>query len=378
MTLSNGNTTTDGTLRDGLYIKKVPSPYSPSQLTQYLIRIGFTPEEHVNEQLIRDGKFPATLENLERIIRLHLLAFPFENTAMHYTPNHLVNVDPLNLFDRFVNEGKGSYCLGQNTVFLAVLRGLGYRAYHVASRVNDANIPNPTGYGSQTHLLILVQLQDSNRTYLADVGFGMGPSRPVLLSESEDNIVSGTTATENFRLIRRADPRSSLETDGPHAPINGRNWVLEVKHIKSDTQDSSTLPWVPCYSFSEAEFFALDIFDGSFVVCHQPIAMGLFYNNVIAIKYFLIDEEGKLVFNSGATQDRVEWIKEKKKQVERSDLGRANLMGTVLKYTAGQKSEVKTLKTEAERIEVLRDIFGIAIKDEEVQYMKGRGAALDI
>ncbi|KAF8623251.1 hypothetical protein AX17_007497 [Amanita inopinata Kibby_2008] len=377
MTLSNGNTTADGTLRDGLYIKKVPSPYSPSQLTHYLNRIGFTPEEHVNEQLIRDGKFPATLDSLERIIRLHLLVFAFENTAMHFTPEHVVNLDPHNLFERFVNEGKGSYCFGQNTVFLSVLRGLGYRAYHVPSRVNEEHIPIPNSYGSQTHIVILVQLPDSNLTYLIDVGFGMGPSRPVLLSESENNVVSGATATETYRVRRYADPRSSLETDGPHDPINGRDWVLEAQRIKDDTEDASTSPWYRCYSFSEEEFYTLDITDGSFIVCYQPIAGGLFYNNIFAVKYYLIDEKGKLVFDSDAT-DKAEWIKEKKKDIQRSDLGRVTLLGTVLKYIAGQNSEVRTLKTEAERVEVLRNIFGIAIKDEEIGYMKGRGAALEM
>jgi hypothetical protein len=72
---------TNGTLRDGLWIKKVPSYYNPAQISKWLSRIRFEPS--CTEQDISTGAFPATLENLYILVRLHLLAFPFENTAMH-------------------------------------------------------------------------------------------------------------------------------------------------------------------------------------------------------------------------------------------------------------------------------------------------------
>lgn len=70
-----------GTLRDGEWIKNVPSTYTPSQVCQYLSYIGYEP--HFAEEAITSGAFPTNLENLERIMRLHLLTIPFENTAMH-------------------------------------------------------------------------------------------------------------------------------------------------------------------------------------------------------------------------------------------------------------------------------------------------------
>lgn len=36
-------------------------------------------------------------------------------------------VKPHELFERMVLKGKGSYCFGQNGLFLGMLRGLGYR-----------------------------------------------------------------------------------------------------------------------------------------------------------------------------------------------------------------------------------------------------------
>jgi hypothetical protein len=70
-----------GTLRDGQMIKLVPSYYTPSQISQWLFGIGYPTT--FTEMDVSSGTFSATLENLGHLMRLHLLAFPFENTAMH-------------------------------------------------------------------------------------------------------------------------------------------------------------------------------------------------------------------------------------------------------------------------------------------------------
>jgi len=65
----------DGTLRGAVLIRHVPSLYTPSQISQYLAAVGI---QHHDTKT-----FPPTLENFERLVRLHILTFPFENTAMH-------------------------------------------------------------------------------------------------------------------------------------------------------------------------------------------------------------------------------------------------------------------------------------------------------
>ncbi len=70
-----------GTLRSGEWIKKIPSRYTPSQVAQYLSAIGYEPS--YTEEAISSGVFPANLETLERLMRLHLLTIPLENTEMH-------------------------------------------------------------------------------------------------------------------------------------------------------------------------------------------------------------------------------------------------------------------------------------------------------
>jgi hypothetical protein len=70
-----------GTLQDGQFIKHVPSPYTPAQILQWLSRIGH-PKSYSEDEISR-GAFSHSLEELGVSARLHLLAFLFENTAMH-------------------------------------------------------------------------------------------------------------------------------------------------------------------------------------------------------------------------------------------------------------------------------------------------------
>lgn len=49
-------------------------------------------------------------------------AIRFESTA-----EHAMDVTPEGLYDRFVNKKHGSYCFGQNSLMLEILRGLGFR-----------------------------------------------------------------------------------------------------------------------------------------------------------------------------------------------------------------------------------------------------------
>ncbi|KAM6500005.1 hypothetical protein JOM56_005513 [Amanita muscaria] len=358
----------EGTLRNGLDVKSKTSHYSARQLSLYLDRIGYTPKEHSDENLIADGLFPANLENLGRLIPLHLLAFPFENTAMHYTPEHAMELEPHNLYRRLMDERKGSYCLGHNSFFLYVLRGLGYRAYNIVGKVNIHNDLEPIEYPPQGHLLILVQpIPSSNITYLVDVGFGLGPTRPILLTDSDKSVISGTTSSERFRLQRRADPRTSLESHQCY----GLDWVLETQHVNSRTPDPSTAPWMPRYSFSEAEFYENDIYNASVCVC-SSLHGKIFQHNVFVVKLFLLDTERNLIFDA----DKIATELAANGDVSRCDFGRAILLGRKLTFTRGGESEIRMLETEDERIGILKDVFDIMIKDEEKEYIKGLPSAL--
>jgi arylamine N-acetyltransferase len=86
------------------------------------------------------------------------------------------------------------------------------RAYAGAARVNQAYAPSALPeFSALSHMVIFVQpIQDSNKTYLVDVGFGIGLTKPILLSNADDNIITGTTPTEKHRLTRGSNLATSL------------------------------------------------------------------------------------------------------------------------------------------------------------------------
>ncbi|KDQ51843.1 hypothetical protein JAAARDRAFT_40667 [Jaapia argillacea MUCL 33604] len=346
------------TLHDNSHIEQVPSFYTPLQVTQWLDRISYPNKTPVTETEISSGTFPINLETLTTLVRVHLVAFPFENTAMHYTPDHDMDVTPEGVFDRLVSEkkGKGSYCFGQNTLLLGMLRGLGYRAYPSAGRVNKSPpyLKHPN-YEPMSHMIIFVQpIVNSNQTYLVDAGFGgSGPSRPILLSDATDNVVKGTAPPEEHRLTRGPHPDCSRER--PHSGSTGTcslDWRLE-------TRNGIKFPdWHILYAFGEAEFYQPDFESLSFSVAKRP-GPGIFWQSVICIKHFWVSSE-----DGGRKEDGC--------------LGKYVMFGGKVKREIGGEEEaiIDELKDEAERIQVLRETFGLQLEDGVESHIEGRDAAL--
>ncbi|KAH7332770.1 hypothetical protein B0J17DRAFT_677523 [Rhizoctonia solani] len=68
-----------------LRIKRVPSPFTPEEILEYLAFIKWTPLPALPEPDAAHNwlELQPTLANLERLARAHLLAFPYENTEKH-------------------------------------------------------------------------------------------------------------------------------------------------------------------------------------------------------------------------------------------------------------------------------------------------------
>ncbi|KAF6760664.1 arylamine N-acetyltransferase 1 [Ephemerocybe angulata] len=333
-----------GYLRDKLWIRPVPSVYSPEQIRLYLSKVGW---KDVPEDVTR---IPRSIELVEKLIRHHLLTFPWDNVGMHYTEDHHMDVSPQGVYDLLVRGGQGSYCFGQNTVLLGILRGLGYRAYSGAARTNQNwnRLGAPIDYVSHTHMVVFVQPDDeSNLTYVVDVGFGSGGLvRPIPLVAGEESMVLGIGPTEVHRLIRAPLPQSSLTTSlSSNGPSGQELWTLQSwTGTKADVGTHANGPWKLIYSFSELEFFPFDATDGSFVVAKSTA--GLFASQVLCVKVFE-DEEGKLY--------------------------RKTLYGNeVKKHVNGEVEVIRTLHSELDRVRALREIFGLKIEDKAVEYIKGR------
>ncbi|KAF6742559.1 arylamine N-acetyltransferase 1 [Ephemerocybe angulata] len=343
-----------GYLQDQLWIRTIPSQYTPKQVSQYIATIGVLPESHFTTEVnIADGKFPRGLETLSAIVKQHLITFPFENTAMHYSGSHEIDISAQALFSRFVDERKGSFCFGQNSILLEMLRGLGFRAYAGSGRVN-MNWQNPSkerAFGAQLHMLVFVQpFDDSTETYVVDVGFGgSGLTRPIPLTDGSGSQTRGAGPTETHRLVKDPFSRSSLgKWANSPIPSGQEVWNLEVRHTG---KGGSTGAWKRVYAFTEQEFFPEDCVAAS---AYVTSALPLFKENVMCIRYIL-DEEST-----------------------HGDLYRAVLFGREVKVRKGdgEAEVVATVTTESERVKVLGEFFGIAVRDEDIAFIEGTPAQL--
>ncbi|KAG2004911.1 hypothetical protein CC2G_003418 [Coprinopsis cinerea AmutBmut pab1-1] len=343
---------TAGYLSNKLWIKKVESFYTPAQVAKYLERIDFKPR--LSEVDLVDGRtFVPSPEALERVMRGHLLTFPWENTAMHYTEKHWMDVTPEGVYQRFVDEGKGSYCFGQDMLLLGILRGMGFRAYSGAARVNvNHQTPEkePT-YASLTHAVIFVQPKpDSNETFVVDVGFGtLNLARPIPLSDDPGAVVKGAFEGQLYRLTRAQMGNSSVEVPPDVTDATHRRWNLE----ETRSVDGTPQPWKRLYTFTEEEFSLNDYLDGSFVVSQQPGA-GVFWNNLLCVRCFVDEEDIDL-------------------DISQANWYRLVLVGSEVKrHDKNGTRVVKTITSEKERLEILGEMFGVDIPSEAVAYIKGR------
>lgn len=134
------------------------------------------------------------------------------------------------------------------------------------------------------------------------------------------------------------------------------------------------MPWRLLYSFTENESLPIDAENASFVASTKP--EGIFWNNVLCVKHALLDsideldEEGK----AQAALERGQYPAE----VSRNFMFRYIMMGREVKRVIGRSSvTIRTLETELERIEALRDIFGLDIPVEARFHIAGRNSALE-
>jgi arylamine N-acetyltransferase len=116
--------------------------YTQEQLNRYFDRISLPPK--YRKPLIGDPLDSLSgLALLAALQRYHLAAVPFENLDLHYSGHRRINIDPQALFHKIVEQdnGRGGYCMENNSLFGTVLRSLGYDVYSVGARVNEAAQP---------------------------------------------------------------------------------------------------------------------------------------------------------------------------------------------------------------------------------------------
>jgi N-hydroxyarylamine O-acetyltransferase len=117
-----------------------------------------------------------SLSLLNALHEAHVAAIPFENLDILLA--RPVRLDMGSLQAKLVTARRGGYCFEHNSLFMGVLRRLGFDVTPLAARVRLG----ATEVLPKTHMLLRVALAEG--PFLVDVGFGgEGPIRPLPLED---------------------------------------------------------------------------------------------------------------------------------------------------------------------------------------------------
>jgi N-hydroxyarylamine O-acetyltransferase len=198
----------------------LPAHMTESLVSAYLSRIGVT------------APLDPDLSLLRRIHTAHVGCIPFEN--LDILLGRPIRLDLDSLRAKLVEQRRGGYCFEQNTLLLAVLRGLGFEAIPFEARVRTGE----STVRPRTHMLLAVQTGD--REWLVDVGFGSdGPLEPVPMT-GEVSLQSGI----EYRVA-----------DEGH---------LRVLQSRIDSG------WIDLYAFAPVEVYAVDFEVGNWYTSTWP------------------------------------------------------------------------------------------------------------
>ena len=204
-------------------------------MNEYLKEIGYKNIPKVN------------FETLSELHRLHTLRFPFENLTPFLHSE--VKLDLPSLQNKFLTEGRGGYCFEQNTLFLSILKNIGFDVRPLGARVLY-NQPEDL-ITRRSHMLMTVKLDGKN--YICDVGFG-GMTQTVPIEFLEDQTLK--TTHEDFRIGRI-----------------GEDFKIEAKVAET---------WKTLYRFDLQEQHSIDYEVANFYLYTHHSS--IFRNNLIAAR----------------------------------------------------------------------------------------------
>ncbi len=112
------------------------SPYTQEQLNAYFSRISFPVAKYPTIAPDR-ARSQEGLAYLAALQKYQLASVPFENLALHYSPEKVVSIDKDDLFEKIVgrDRGRGGYCMENNSFFGWVLQSLGFEVVATGARV---------------------------------------------------------------------------------------------------------------------------------------------------------------------------------------------------------------------------------------------------
>jgi arylamine N-acetyltransferase len=321
--------------------------YIAEQLQTYFKRINL-PQKYRDSPLVSDPSLAKTKEHgfpfLKTVTRYHTCNVPFENLELHYSAHKKISLNMNDLYTKFAERGlqygRGGRCMENNGFFGTVLRSLGFDVRNCAGRVSRMWNPDPEvretqgqTYDGWNHMLNLVCLD--GKWYVVDVGMGnMGPNLPYPL---EDGYETESIAPRRIRLQWQTIPE--------HAALSAENaqkmWCFDVC-FKPSATDPASNTWVPTYCFTETEFLPQDYEMMSFYTSNR-----MFFATLMMVTKMIQDEEAEKI------------------------IGDVSLVNNSIrrKTAPGHREVLKELTTEEERVQALKEVFGIELTPEEREGM---------
>ncbi|PNS20523.1 hypothetical protein CAC42_5973 [Sphaceloma murrayae] len=321
----------------------LPSTYTPFQILQYLKHICFP----------LPLSFPRNVSTLTLLHRLQITTIPYENLSLHYSPSHDNSISPLTLFEKFVAPphdpssrvqaaGRGGYCFETAVFWLNILRGLGFRAYSSQARIRlrDGAVPKGEFVGPR-HVVTIIEFEDGER-WCSDVGFGGdGPTRPLRLVEGGEE-----GAGEAVTNLGRQEVRIAGGVF-PGTIVGERNrvWFYEYRN-------GSGMEWQKYYAFGDQEASLWELECANWWVATHPDS---FQRKQVLVVKFLKDE--------GMNDEGHEGM-----QV----VGKVMMVDGLVKRNLGGNTELlRSCETEQDRVDVLKEYFGITLTDVQRGGIKG-------
>lgn len=204
------------------------------KVSKYLQRIGI--DAHHTD-------FPPNLDNLKKLVRHHTFNVPFENLDVRSHKD--IPLEILAAYNKIVERRRGGFCFELNPLFQWLLEQLGYSTSLLISRVAvqpgdpppHTNIPDDPipeeigipeqGWKFKTHVIILVDI--GSEKWIADVGFGDGPTEPVKLAHGLEQTLSDGT---KFKVEEDDYSDNKIK--------NGKCWIF-YKWFRNKSQSTSSL-----------------------------------------------------------------------------------------------------------------------------------------
>ena len=221
-------------------------------------------------------------------------------------------------------------------------------------RVNYNQEPSEPQLVGRKHTVILVQMPEaefdatshlSPDTYLVDVGFGLGLTKPIALRENEQ--VDGMAPPEKHRLVRATHPLNVLNMADPDSVAVASEWALQT-NLTNRWEVIPDGQWRTLHQFDMLQAQMNDFQHLSWTVANGPGT--IFWGNILAVVYHAEEDD---------------------------QLSMTVMFGNkVTRRYQGKITILKEIRNEADRLEALEEYFGIEYPPEAAALINRKGAAL--